>query len=324
MKYDIVTIGGSTEDIMYYTDQAVLIKNKHDILRQQLLGFEFGAKIVAKKVLFTFGGGGSNTAVNFSRLGFKTGVITAVGDDGIGQMITKNFQDNKVSTALIQHSRLAPSGLSFVINYSGSTDHVILKLWSANDLLEIKAVALGKITTPWFYLTALPQRRWQANLTAVFKTAAKNKIKVAWNPGASQLARGFPALKQFLKQTAVLILNKDEAIELALSFGQKTTRLASLLKYIKQMGPAIVAITEGARGATVCSNEQVCFERALRIKGVNTTGAGDAFGSSLVGGLLLYKDLKRALHLAIIQSNHVIRQIGAQKGLLRLGQIKKY
>ena len=63
IKNTITTIGGATKDIMYYTKDAVLIDNKKDILRKELIGFEYGAKVYSKKVYITFGGGGANTAV---------------------------------------------------------------------------------------------------------------------------------------------------------------------------------------------------------------------------------------------------------------------
>ena len=66
MKYDIITIGGVTEDINFCTHEGVLIKNKKDVLRQELLAFEFGAKIKIKESHSTFGGGAANTAVCFA------------------------------------------------------------------------------------------------------------------------------------------------------------------------------------------------------------------------------------------------------------------
>ncbi|KKR32035.1 MAG: hypothetical protein UT64_C0044G0012 [Candidatus Falkowbacteria bacterium GW2011_GWF2_39_8] len=50
MKYDFITIGGATEDMMIFTDEGILFDNKKDILRQKLLAFEYGAKIIADKL----------------------------------------------------------------------------------------------------------------------------------------------------------------------------------------------------------------------------------------------------------------------------------
>jgi len=45
MKYQIITIGGATRDITFFTKEGILIDNHRDVLRQKLLAFEYGAKI---------------------------------------------------------------------------------------------------------------------------------------------------------------------------------------------------------------------------------------------------------------------------------------
>jgi len=301
----------------------VLVKNKKDILRQQLLGFEFGAKIVGEKVFFTYGGGGANTAVNFSKLGLKTGIITSVGDDDVGRRIVKNLKNSQVGLSNIQVYGKVPSGLSFIVNFSGTTEHVIFTYRSANNELLVSEKSLNKLKTDWYYLSSLSGSNWTKNLSAIFSSAQKNNVKMAWNPGSNQIQKGYKPLSKYLKQTEVLILNKDEATELVLNFGEKVHKVPQLLKHLKKMGPKIIVITEG-KGATVCSADEICFEKALINKGVNTTGAGDAFGSSLVAGLIIYQNMAKALKLAIYQSNYVCRKIGAQKGLLSFSQIKKF
>lgn len=318
MKYDIIAIGGSTEDIMFYTKEAVLIKNRKDLLRQQLLGFEFGAKIVGERVFFTYGGGGANTAVNFAKLGLKTGVITAVGKDDTGRRVIKNLRDNRVATGDIQIYKSVPSGLSFIVNFLSTDEHVIFTYRSANDHLFISANDLNKIRTAWLYLTSISGANTLQNLKNIFNYAKNNNVKVAWNPGGNQLVKGVNYLKPFLKQSEVLIVNKDEAIELA---GKKTQNIGQLLLIIKTLGPKIVAITEGKNGATACSDSQICFEKAYPVKAQNSTGAGDAFGAAFVGSFILDNDLNRAVRIGLIQSGHVVGQIGAQKGLLNFKQI---
>jgi len=66
----------------------------------------------------------------------------------------------------------------------------------------------------------------------------------------------------------------------------------------------------------------IYFRPALKRKGINTTGAGDAFGSSFVAGLIKYNDIEQALKLGILNSNSVIMKIGAQEGLLYSKDIK--
>ena len=73
MKYDVITIGGITDDIMFYTDEMQVIKNRQRFGSQVLFAFESGGKIVSnREVIYTAGGGGANSARRFSPLGFRT------------------------------------------------------------------------------------------------------------------------------------------------------------------------------------------------------------------------------------------------------------
>ena len=58
---------------------------------------------------------------------------------------------------------------------------------------------------------------------------------------------------------------------------------------------------------------------------IPVTGAGDSFGSAFVAGLIKYDwNIDKALKLAILNSAHVIKKIGAQEGLLKSSDLKKY
>ncbi len=327
MKHDVICIGGITEDIMFHTDDLQVLKNSQPTGAGKLFAFEVGDKVLNdEQVLYTFGGGGSNSAVGFARLGLKTALVGAIGIDPSALKILHHFKKEKVNLSFLQKIEHYWTGLSFVITAGSASEHVIFTHRAANERLEIEARRLASASSRWYYLTSLSGAGWQKNLANVYEVAGKKRIKIAWNPGATQLAEGYDYLKKYLRQTEVLILNKDEATSLAASLNSDSvkTKPKELLTILSGFGPKAVAISDGARGAYVCSGQQSYFAKALPFKAVNTTGAGDAFGSSLVGGLMLYhSDLKKALRLAIIRSNYVVIKIGAQEGLLTLSEVKK-
>jgi len=76
-------------------------------------------------------------------------------------------------------------------------------------------------------------------------------------------------------------------------------------------------------GAYIYDGKQIYFEKASKQKSIDTTGAGDAFNSSFLAGLIIYNnDIKKSLKLAILRSGNVVSNIGAQSGLLTKNQIK--
>jgi ribokinase len=326
LKNTVTTIGGATRDIMFYTDDMVLVDNKHDLLRKKLIGFEYGAKVYSKDVSFTFGGGGMNTAINFAGLGIKTQTILSIGDDMVGHQILAELRDNKISTRLVQTNIKTISGTSFVINVGRFNEHVIFAYRGANSKIDLTKKLVAKINTPWVYLTSLP-KSGKATFKFLFDECDKKKQKIAWNPGTNQLKLGLKGLSKYMKCTHVFDVNRDEALELVVSVKGKKTKdnIKAILKFLHQYGQEITVITDGHRGAHVYDGSKYYYRAAQKRAGINTTGAGDAFGSSFVAGLIKYNgDIQRALKLAIINSNSVISKIGAQEGLLKVRDLNKY
>ncbi len=156
-------------------------------------------------------------------------------------------------------------------------------------------------------------------------------MKVAWNPGHIQLHEGIETIGRYLKKAAVVIVNKDEAIELVVSDlkyrGQSHEFLndvKNLLTIIKGWGPRIVIVTSGPDGADAYDGRDFYRQPAIKEKKrIDTTGVGDAFGSSFVAGLMLYKgDIAKAMYLASRNTASVIGEQGAQNGLLKKKELR--
>ena len=322
-KIDVLTIGGATVDIMMYTNECVILDNPQDLTRQKLIAFEYGAKINTDEVYLTYGGGAFNTAVNFANLGLKTALRAQLGDDSWGVEILKYLKKRKIKTDLITIQPKGHTGTSIIVNVGRHNEHVIFLFRGANHVIEIKTKELSLYRPEWIYLTSLTGAKARLNIDKIFKHSQAKKIKISWNPGNEQLALGFRGLKKYLSQVTVFNVNKDEAIELSLSAGRKTTKINELLKILKSWGPQIAVITDGPKGAYAFDGHSVYFTKALPIKGINTTGAGDSFGSTFIAGLLKTGDVEFSLKAAIINSNYVIQKIGAQKGLLNWEEINK-
>ena len=216
MKYDFITVGGAVEDITFYTEEGVMIENKDDMLKQRLVGFELGAKIRISNVQHFPGGGANNAAVCLSRLGFKTAMLGAVGEDEFGEKIIKNLVDNGVDTRLLKVLKGEETGFTFVV-ISKDHEHIAFVYRGANSLLSVNKIEAQMLHyAKWIYVASL-SGEWKKVLDKVF--AVKGAL-VAWNPGNSQLAAGAGHLRKYIKKTAVFMVNKDEAIELAMSEGK--------------------------------------------------------------------------------------------------------
>ena len=101
-----------------------------------------------------------------------------------------------------------------------------------------------------------------------------------------------------------MILNKKEAAQLATD----------------KKNNGITIITKGADGVDVFAGECLYKAASLGLKAVDTTGAGDAFGSGFVAGLIQKGDIVFAIQLAMANSGYNLTKWGAKDGLLKKGQ----
>ena len=117
----------------------------------------------------------------------------------------------------------------------------------------------------------------------------------------------------------MLLVNYDEALELLVRLTGRTKYRtpARASSELSRFGADYTMVTHGREGAYLAHEGRVVHRAAWVGKTVNKTGAGDAFGSGFVAGLILYRhDVSRALSLAVSNSHFVVQSIGAQTGLL--------
>lgn len=329
MKYDFITLGGATRDVSFFTDQGVLIDNRRDILRQKLIGFEYGAKIKVDKFHYSFGGGAANAAVCLANFGLKTACLATVGKDEGGRLISKNLKTRGVSTKLLKVSPQEDSGSSFILIEPGG-ERIIFGARGANRDLDLTSADLKALKEARYLYLASLSGAWEKTLKSIFAAAKLNKQLIFWNPGAKQYAGGLKKISRFLKETHLLALNKDEAIELVLSSSPKKLTTAflnnpeNLVRTIKSFGPKIVVITLGADGVCAFDGQKIFKRPILREKTrVDTTGIGDIFNSTLAAGLVIYNDLEQAIKLALLNAAAKVSHLGAQNGLLTKEVLKK-
>lgn len=325
MKYDIVTVGGATEDFSFYTHEGRLIEESKAGQLIKQIAFDYGAKIGIDRVYSTFGGGAANTAVNLAGLGFKTAAVLALGDDERGREVINNLRRKKVATALVKQIKGDTSGFSFIV-INKNNERIIFSHRGANTELRLGAKDLAAIkSSGWVYIASLSGKYWQSDLKKIFSLPRVRKI---WNPGQTQLAGGRKQIAKFLEQTDIFCLNKDEALELvvASSVSTKKMDIKKLLLLIQSWGPKMVVITNGRQGADLYDGARFYHQAIVqKQKRRDTTGVGDAFHSSFWAGLELYRgDIKRALRLAVLSTASVVSKVGAQNGLLIKADLTKY
>jgi len=326
MKYDFITVGGTTRDISFFTDQGVLINNQSDVLRQKLLAFEYGAKIKVNKFYYSYGGGAANAAVCLSNFGFKTACISTVGDDENGRMIIKNLKDRGVYDKLVKTIKGEGSGASFVL-VAPAGERIIFSQRGTNFQLEIGKRDLKELDKAKNVYIASLAGDWHGNLRKIFTVAEDNGQKVFWNPGMTQLLSGQKKIGPFIKKVTVLALNKDEALQLMYNSNEFKNlsndflnRPESLVKAVYSLGPKVAVITLGSAGVIAYDGVNIYRHKIIKEKKrVDTTGIGDIFNSSFAAGYVMYRgNIEKSIELALKNAASKIGHLGAQNGLIKM------
>jgi sugar/nucleoside kinase (ribokinase family) len=315
MKYDIITFGSATRDIYLRSKKFSPVSSK-DFPAGKAIQLGFGSKIEMEEISFSTGGGGANAAVTFAGQGLKTAYCGKVGNDYFGNLIIKELKKLKIDASFISRTKEKSTNVSVILSYPGG-DKTILVYRGAADLFKIKDVPLKKIkNAKWFYLAPFSGKL--AKLTEnIIDLANKNKIRVAMNPGYSQLTLPQRTLERILKKIDVLILNQEEA---SLLTGIPYQKEKEIFKKIDKLVPGICVMTKGREGVVASDGKYLYKAPALKIKLVDTTGAGDSFNSGFLSSFIKAKDISSAIQLGIANAAACLQELGAKQGLLSPGQ----
>lgn len=302
----IITIGSATLDV-FVKSKAFKILKSEKFLTGEGECLAVGSKNEADEIFIDTGGGATNAAVTFANLGISVSVLTRVGDDLFGREIEKVMKEKRVDLDLLQKDKKLNTSYSTLL-LLGTGERAVLVYRGASNALEFPK---KEVKADWFYVTGLGGNI--KLLGQVLDYAAGRKIKAMFNPGGGELKHGLKKLMPYFKKLEVLNLNREEA---ALLCETEMDRFDIIKKKLNGIAPYVV-ITDGPSGAFCLYNNELYFAASLGTKPVNTTGAGDAFGSGFCAGLALKNDLDYALQLAILNSDGVIRITGAKNGLLK-------
>lgn len=315
--YDVITIGSATVDVFVKTVTEELINIKTPTSEEVLTCYPLGSKILIKDLEFMTGGGGTNTAVSFARLGLKTAYLGNLGHDANGKKIIEELHKENIDFigTVTDHK----TNYSVILDSIGH-DRTILVHREASEYLDFKRIDKNNLKAKWFYFSSMTGKSFDAAVK-IMDYAQKNNIKVAFNPSTYQVKDGIKKLKPLLKNTDLLVFNREEAaILLGIS---KEERIEKLLSGVRAIGPRIAVITQGSKGAYCSDGINLYFIKPRKVKIVETTGAGDAFASSLIAGLAKGNDMVFSMRLALANSESVIQHYGAKNKLLKWNEALK-
>jgi len=333
--YDIITIGTATRDVFLTSPVFKVLRDKKHLPKigfptGEAQCFALGGKIEINEPIFTTGGGATNAAVTFGRQGFKTAALIKVGKDESAENILKELKKEKI-ISLTTKEKAKTTAFS-VILLAPAGERTILVYRGASEDLKIKEIPFKKLESRWAYIS--PGKISYPVIEKLFNHFSKSKTLIAFNPSKYFLEMGIKKLKPLLNRTKVAILNREEAANLT---GIDYQKEKEIFKKLDKLIDGIAVMTEGNKGVLVSDGKNIYKAGIFKGKLIDRLGAGDAFGSGFVAGLVRSQsanrkeqgerfapsDLQFAVRLGSANATSVIENIGAKEGILTRQEFEK-
>jgi len=273
------------------------------------------------------GGSAANTIYGLAKLGINTGFIGVVGDDADGKTLLQDFQKAGVDTSQIRVKSGAKTGSVLCLSdKQGKRSLYVVP--GANNLLAMDDLDLSYINqAKILHLSSFADdRQFKLSLELMGRLSAR----LSFTPGAIYATKGLKTLAPILNKTHILFVNQDEIQQLT---GEDI--IAGAESCLKQ-GCQIIVVTLG-KGMTLKPDKEIsnaiCYirdakneyavetNRANTIDEADATGAGDAFATGFLYGLLNGKGLTECGRLGDIAARFSISKVGARQGLPSSNQL---
>ncbi|XP_027110414.1 probable fructokinase-7 [Coffea arabica] len=283
------------------------------------------------------GGAPANVAVCVARLGGSSAFIGKVGEDEFGHMLADVLKENKVDISGMRFDSSARTALAFVtLRADGEREFMFFRNPSADMLLresELDIDLIKKAAIFHYGSISLIEEPCKSSHLAAMAIAKKSgsllsydpNLRLALWPSANAAREGIMSIWD---QADIIKISEDEIT--FLTGGDDPYNDDVVLNKLFHPNLQLLLVSEGSQGCRYYTKQFKGRVPGLKVKPVDTTGAGDAF----VGGLLsrlasdlnLYQDenrLREALYFANACGALTVTKNGAIPALPTIDEVER-
>lgn len=265
-----------------------------------------GETILGGTFLMTPGGKGANQAVAAARLGGKITFVAKIGDDLFGSETTGILKKEGIDTRYIVKDPDLPSGVALITVDSEGENSIVVAPGSNGNLL-VQDIDNEVFTPNKFGVMLIQLEIPLMTVEYAAITAAENKMKVILNPAPAQKLHDY-----LLRHIWMVTPDESEAeILTGIKVHNETTADAAAT-YLLKKGVKNVIITMSEKGAFVKTESFTEMFPGLKVKAIDTTGAGDVFNAALAVSFAEGKEIRDAVIYANKAASICVTRMGAQ------------
>ena len=260
------------------------------------------------------GGAPANFAYHVSQFGLESRVVSAVGDDALGEEILTNFREKNLQ-CMVPKVAFPTGTVQVTVDAAGVPCYDIMQgvAWDNIPFTEELAKLAGQTCAVCF--GSLAQRSEVSHNTIQSFLDAMSDGDGIYRIFDINLRQDFynrEILCESLEKCNVLKINDEELSIVGRMFGYTGQDMReTCMKLLEDYGLKMLILTCGVTGSHVFTRDSVSFRETPKVSVADTVGAGDSFTGAFIAALLKGKTVEDAHGLAVDVSAYVCTQSGA-------------
>ncbi|WP_404405098.1 ribokinase [Jeotgalibacillus malaysiensis] len=278
-----------------------------------------GETAFGNDLILSSGGKGANQAAACAKLGKSVKLIGAVGKDLFAEQLLGSLKETGVDVTTVKQSNLYPTGC-VIVTLDSEAENTMLVIKGANEDLQPEEVQEKMKTLTNTKVCLVQMEIASETVIEAMKSARKQNMFVLLDPAPSD-----GVVDEVFQYADLITPNEQEAYEIT---GIKVTDQKSAVEAAKwfhqyhQIKNSIIKL--GSRGAVVYEDGHTTFIHPIRVKAVDTVGAGDSFAGALACAIADGETLIDAARYASIVAALKVTKKGAQTGLPTEAEVAQF
>lgn len=232
------------------------------------------------------GGAPLNVAARLQSFNFDVSIISAVGNDELGEGVLSFIKNRKINASYVQVlNEFATGEVSVSLNKKGVASYTIIhpKAWDKIQWTHENADLVEQSEAFVFGSLVARDEVSKQTLLKLLEVANFKIFDVNLRPPFYKKEM----LIELMQKADFIKLNDDELYEVSEMLGSKFHSLEQNLQFISAMtNTSQICVTKGEHGAVLLHNNNLYYNSGFRVQVADTVGSGDSFLASLIYKLL--------------------------------------
>ena len=263
------------------------------------------------------GGAPANFAFHVGQFGWKSEVVSAVGQDALGDEILQVFDKAKLSYDIARVEQ--PTGtVQVTLSADGIPSYEICEDVAWDNIPWTEELAALSARTKAVCFGSLAQRSRVSRETIMrFIASMSEDTERIFDINLRQHFYSLEVIEESLRCATMLKLNDEEILVVVKLLGLTEGSYEEQSRQILERYPKarMVILTCGAVGSYVFTRDETSYVETPRVTVADTVGAGDNFTATFVAQILAGKTIREAHSKAVSVSAFVCTQHGAMPKL---------